>query len=266
MITKLNLYGGEFMSRLIKNSRDITSDKYVMFCFPFAGGGAGAFNSYIHYFKSDISVCPIQLPGREEKIMDAPYTDMNDLVRDLLLEIREYKENKIILFGHSMGAKIAYEVAKELESEDCPVKLLIVSGNTVPHIPEPNPIHHLPDEEFERELGRFSGTPKEVLENKELLKFFLPMLKADFTMIERYCLEKVIPLQCPILGLGGTLDKEADKTSMDKWREYTKNSFNLFMFEGGHFFIKDKQKEVCNTILKAIIDLQKEEKGEYLYF
>lgn len=242
------------MKNLIKNCENIKVQNPIMFCFPFAGGGAGAYSSWIKHFQESIVVCPIQLPGREEKITEAPYINMKELIEDLVQEINKYNEYKIILFGHSMGAKIAYEVAKRLELRNTPVEQLIISGSRVPHILEPNPIYHLPDEEFKNELGRFDGTPKEILGNKELLNFFLPILRADFTMDETYCISEVVKLSCPILALGGTFDKEANEEAIVKWNEYTKSNFEVSIFEGGHFFIRDKEYEVKNKIFNTIKD------------
>lgn len=240
------------MEKLIKNCENISNEKPIMFCFPFAGGGARAYSSWIESFKEDVVVCPIQLPGREEKIMETPYTDMKVLIKDLIEEINTYTKNKIIIFGHSMGAKIAYEVAKALQLMNKNIEQLIISGSRVPHILEPNPIYHLSDEEFKNELKRFDGTPKEIIENKELLDFFLPMLRADFTMDETYCTPEVVKLSCPILALGGTLDKEADEGAMSKWEEYTTSKFEISMFEGAHFFIRDKEEEVKTRIRNII--------------
>ena len=82
-----------------------------------------------------------------------------------------------------MGGKIAYELEKYLEKDGYQAQCLFVSGSRIPSIPEPNPIYFLSDETFKRELGRFEGTPKEILENQELLDFFLPMLRADFIVM-----------------------------------------------------------------------------------
>lgn len=244
------------MEKLIKNCEKIVPGKAVMFCFPFAGGGAAAFNGWVKYFQNSVTVCPVQLPGREEKIGEIPYSDMDTLVDDLVQEIKQYDRNKIILFGHSMGAKMAYGVAKKLAEADFEIEVLIVSGSRVPHIMEPNPIHDLPDEEFANEISRFDGTPKAIFENKELLNFFMPMLRADFIMDETYHTSEIVKLSCPIEALGGISDKEADEETMVKWGEYAESIFNLSMFEGGHFFIREKEDEVLNKVSEIIREIE----------
>lgn len=121
----------------------------------------------------------------------------------------------------------------------------------MPHIPEPNPIYHLSDTEFKTELERFEGTPKEVLKNDDLLNFFLPMLRADFTMDETYCVKEPVPLKCPIIAFGGTEDKEAKEEDVKAWNSYTVNGFRHQMFPGGHFYIKDQEVKLIDAIIKV---------------
>lgn len=170
-------------NKLVKNYENIADNRVTLFCLPFAGGGASAYNGWIKKMQETITVCPIQLPGREERIMDKPYSDMNSLLDDLVGIISNFANTPYALWGHSMGGKIAYELEKRLENGGYIAKYFIVSGSRVPHIPEPNPIYHLSDTEFKTELERFEGTPKEVLKNDDLLNFFLPMLRADMLSI-----------------------------------------------------------------------------------
>lgn len=172
--------------KLIKNTENINKEKITLFCLPFAGGGASAYNQWAKKMQGKVTVCPVQLPGREERIMEKLYIDMPVMLDDLEEAVREVVDGPYALWGHSMGGKISYELEKRLEAEGYRAKYLFISGSRIPSIPEPKPIYHLPDEAFKRELGRFEGTPKEILENQELLDFFLPMLRADFTMDETY--------------------------------------------------------------------------------
>ena len=164
--------------KLIKNTENISKEKITLFCLPFAGGGASAYNQWAKKMQGKVTVCPVQLPGREEQIMEKPYIDMSVMLDDLEEAVRKVVYGPYALWGHSMGGKISYELEKRLEAAGYTAKCLFISGSRVPSIPEPNPIYHLPDEAFKRELGRFEGTPKEILENQELLDFFLPMLRA----------------------------------------------------------------------------------------
>lgn len=232
------------------NKTNITEK--VMVCFPFAGGGASSYNSWRKELEGAINVCPVQLPGREDRIMEEPYKDIEKLVYDITEELNGFRDKQLYLFGHSMGAKIAYEVAKKLEGNGRKVKLLIVSGSRVPHIPEQNPIYNLQDSEFIVALKRFGGMPKKILENRELLKFFLPMLRADFEMDEIYYTKNAVKLKCPILAIGGSLDKEANEDEISAWKQYASSKFEYKMFEGGHFFIKQHEKEVLDAVRERI--------------
>lgn len=235
--------------KLIKNIEDISCKSKVLFCLPFAGGGSSAFRMWVEKFQGKkMVVCPVQLPGREEKIMEEPYCDMEELLDDLFEQIKPYNGNELFLFGHSMGAKLSYELAKRLEENDIRVAGLIVSGSRVPHIPEPHPICHLPSKEFEKEISRFDGTPKEILENKEILEFFLPMLRADFIMDETYYTKEVKKLECPIVAFGGREDNEAEEEAIMQWEEYTKNVFRYEMFSGGHFFVREQEEKILGRL------------------
>lgn len=184
--------------KLVKNYNQIRPDRATLFCFPFAGGGASAYNSWVQKMKDKVTVCPIQLPGREERIMEKPYNNMTDMLDELEETIWKCIRGPYAFWGHSMGGKIAYELEKRLEKRGKTAQCFLVSGSRIPSIPERNPIYHLPDDEFKKALGRFEGTPKEILENQELLDFFLPMLRADFTMDETYHDKKLTVLQSPI--------------------------------------------------------------------
>lgn len=104
--------------RLLKNGENINSQNITLFCFPFAGGGASAYNSWVQKMKDTITVCPIQLPGREERIMEKPYHNMTDMLDELEETIWENIRGPYAFWGHSMGGKIAYELEKEWKKEE----------------------------------------------------------------------------------------------------------------------------------------------------
>lgn len=145
--------------KLVKNYNQIRPDRATLFCFPFAGGGASAYNSWVQKMKDKVTVCPIQLPGREERIMEKPYNNMTDMLDELEETIWKCIRGPYAFWGHSMGGKIAYELEKRLEKRGKTAQCFLVSGSRIPSIPERNPIYHLPDDEFKKALGRFEGTP-----------------------------------------------------------------------------------------------------------
>ena len=236
--------------KLVKNYNQIRPDRATLFCFPFAGGGASAYNSWVQKMKDKVTVCPIQLPGREERIMEKPYNNMTDMLDELEETIWKCIRGPYAFWGHSMGGKIAYELEKRLEKRGKTAQCFLVSGSRIPSIPERNPIYHLPDDEFKKALGRFEGTPKEILENQELLDFFLPMLRADFTMDETYHDKKLTVLQSPIEAFGGRKDREADEEAMKEWRKYTKRAFHCHMFEVFKRYTKEMTKHKWELLKK----------------
>ncbi len=245
-------------NKLVKNYNQICSGRATLFCFPFAGGGASTYNFWIQKMKGKVTVCPIQLPGREERIMEKPYNNMTDMLDELEETIWESIRGPYAFWGHSMGGKIAYELEKRMEKRGKTAQCFLVSGSRIPSIPEPNPIYHLSDDEFKKALGRFEGTPKEILENQEMLDFFLPMLRADFTMDETYYDKEITVLRSPIEAFGGRKDREADEEAMKEWRKYTEKTFHCHMFEGGHFYIREQEEAVLLEVQKCLLGVPDE--------
>lgn len=229
------------------------SDEVRIFCFPYAGGGASVFRTWKKYFEEEIGIYPVQLPGRENRIGEKPFLNMDSLVSELTGEFLRYMDRPFILFGHSIGARIAFEFSRKLRDikARCP-ECLIVAGSRSPEIPEPKPLHQLGYYDFINELKRFSGTPKAVFENKELMDLFIPVLRADFTIDETWNFRHEEPLDFPIHVFGGKNDPEAHYDELFKWSHYTNNLFSIEMIEGGHFFINKQRDELIRHIIKIV--------------
>ncbi|MBG9943087.1 alpha/beta fold hydrolase [Brevibacillus formosus] len=228
-------------------------DSVRLFCFPYAGGGASIYRGWARAFPSDVGVYPVQLPGRENRIAERAYSDMGALVEELAQVIHPYLDRPFLFFGHSMGTRIAFELARTVRSKWGRLPLgLIVSGGRAPHFPEPKPIYHLPEDEFVAALRRFSGTPEAILQSKELMQLFMPLLRADFTLDETYVFAEEPRLDCPIAAYCGTEDQEATQEEMEAWASHTSAGFTLEMVNGGHFFLTTNKDVLLQSVTKMI--------------
>jgi len=238
--------------KLVKNYEAISKDKAVLFCFPYAGGGASVYRSWIKKFQDSITVCPIQLPGREERIHEKAYTNMTDLVDELEYTILSLIQGEYMLWGHSMGAKIVYELEKRLEKHKKIAKCIFVSASRIPSSQEKNIFYNLPDQSFIKAIAKLGGTSKYILDNKEIMSLFMPMLRADFELDETYYDEKINMLHCAIIAFSGKKDEEIKLDEIEKWKNYTDNFFAFKIFKGGHFFIHDQENEIITEIRKYL--------------
>jgi len=201
-----------------------------------------------------LEICPVQLPGRENRIAEPSFTRLSLLVDAMTEALDPYFDLPFAFFGHSIGARIAFELTRELRRKNAfqPVHLF-VSGSRAPHIPEPRPLHLLPEHDFVRELRRFSGTPEAVMRSRDLMEMYLPILRADFAVDETYVYSEDNPLDCPISAFGGSEDKEANREELDAWRQHTLSSFTLQMFQGDHFFLKSSQSLLLDSISEVLL-------------
>jgi surfactin synthase thioesterase subunit len=224
-----------------------------LFCFPYAGGGASIFRQWQKNMPEGVEVCPVQLPGRENRITEPPFTRLSFLVDAMVEALDPYFDVPFAFFGHSIGAKIAFELTRELRRKNAfqPVHFF-VSGSRPPHIPEPRPLHMLPEREFIKELRRYSGTPEAVMRSRDLMEMYLPILRADFSIDETYVYYEDNPLDCPISAFGGNEDKEANREELDAWRQHTTGPFTLQMFQGDHFFLKSSQPLLLDSIYQVL--------------
>lgn len=225
-----------------------------LFCFPYAGGGASVYRQWQETMPSGVEVCSVQFPGRENRIAEQSFTKLSSLVKAMSEAMDSFYDLPFVFFGHSLGAKIAFELTRELRrnQEVQPVHL-IVSGSRAPHIPEPHPLHMQSDEIIIKELRQYSGTPEAVLQSRELVDMYLPILRADFSIDEMYTYYKENPFDFPITAFGGNEDKEASQEEVDAWCQHTLSSFNFQMFEGNHFFIKSSQSHVLDSISQILL-------------
>ncbi len=222
-----------------------------LFCLPYAGGGASMFRTWADCLPLEVQLCSIQLPGREDRFSERPYTQLAPLVEALADALFPYLKHPFALFGHSMGALISFEFARHIRREYAlqPVHLF-VSGCRAPHVPNRlPPIHQLPQAEFVAELSRLNPVPEAVLTNPELLELLLPTLRADFAIYERYTYAtESSRLDCPISVFEGLHDNLVCNEDLAAWREQTHAACSFRSFPGDHFFVHTARRHVVRAV------------------
>ena len=225
-----------------------------LFCFHYGGGSASAYREWAKDLADHVELIAIQLPGRENRFNEPLLNNVSDIVDRLCLHFNGYLDKSFIFFGHSIGALIAFEFVRALRRKGIqPPKHLIVSSTKAPQVPLKRAlIHNLPDLKLIEEIRKYKGIPSTILEDKELMAIFLPIIRADFCISETHKYTSEEPLTCPITALGGLSDDTFDSQDLLKWQEQTSASFEYDLLPGDHFFIKSSYQEVINIVNKIL--------------
>ena len=220
-----------------------------LFCFPHAGGGTTA--------PAAPFAVPVRLPGRESRLAEAPFDRMEPLIASLANAIAGYLDRPFAFFGHSMGAVVAFELARELRRRGRPLPgMLIASGARAPryrlnHVPPPDAA----DDELLADLRRLSGTPAELIEDPAALHTILPALRADTSLYRHYVYQPEPPFDFPIRAYGGLEDPNIGEEHLAAWSGETTAGFAMRRFPGGHFYLQSNRDRLLAGLaedLKAV--------------
>ena len=208
---------------------------------PYAGAGASAFLPWTQLLPPDIELAVVRMPGRENRYREKRLTDMDDVVDQLQQAVSSTEPAlPIAIFGYSLGSLIAYELAIRLHATGAGPILLAVGGSDAPHAPHPSlGLYNLDDDAFVAAIRALGGTPDEVFEHAELLKLLLPILRADFELLDGYRSSAHPPLDCPLVTYQGDSDSELTHAGMAAWAELSTGPHTARHFAGGHFFFVD---------------------------
>lgn len=231
-------------------------NKINVFCFPYAGGAAASFNSWRPFLNGKpIALKPVELAGRGRRMREPNHDSIHEAVDDVFGAIKDQLTEPYAFFGHSMGSQIAFELAHKIKTRGLPEPIhIFFSGRAAPQVPRDNKrtFHHLPVDEFKKEVLELGGTPKEFFEYPELMEVFLPLLQSDFRNAETYVYDKKnAPLSMNITVLSGKLDEDTPE-EVEVWNEQTTGRCEVHYFEGDHFFLNEEPERVMSIIGAAL--------------
>jgi medium-chain acyl-[acyl-carrier-protein] hydrolase len=222
-----------------------------LFCFPYAGGSAADFRDWPAHMPQGVDVLAVQIPGRAGRSSEPPFDRLEPLVTSLIDELQPLLTRPYAFFGHSMGALLAFELARRM---DLGPQALYVSGHRAPQLANRDAaLSKLPDGAFLRAVGRLNGMPAEVLNDAELLELLLPRLRADFAAAETYRYRADPRLRCPVHAWGGLADRTVTEAEIRAWAKVTDGPFRYRMVPGDHFFLRGPSRDVVLSVLAAAL-------------
>ncbi len=229
-----------------------------MFCFPYAGGGASAYRGWGASMPKEVEVCPVQLPGREGRLREPPFTRSTEMISAIADALTPWLDLPFVFFGHSMGAAIGYELTRELRRRGRTLPLhLFVAGRRAPQLPaREEPIHDLPEPEFIERVRELNGTPEEVLQHAELMKLLIPLLRADFAVNETYEWVEEAPFDIGISAFGGLADPDVLRDDVEAWSVHTRGRFRMRMMPGDHFFLHTQKDLILESVARDLAEIR----------
>lgn len=232
--------------------RAVPSARLAVVCFPAAGGPAGAFRPLAQQLAQGIAVYGVQYPGRQDRLDDPPIENLAELAQQITADLLGWgTPPQLALFGHSMGATVAFEVARRLQHKGRDPVRLFASGRIAPDAPYSGQLHTGPDTDLIADLERLASDATSVAAlraHPELAELVLPPLRADYRAVETYLFEPGERLRCPVSVLLGDADPTVTAEQAQGWRAHTDAEFDVSTFPGGHFYFDTRIREVADHV------------------
>ncbi|GLS26649.1 thioesterase II family protein [Marinibactrum halimedae] len=228
--------------------------KTKLFCFPYAGGNASTFARWHESLPQHLAVLGLQMPGRASRLMEAPIDNMEQLTTMIADQMSFHINGDYVMFGHSLGARVAFEVAVKLMERGVPSpNYFLASGSPAPSLKRTEaPIYDLPETEFIEELRKKGGTPELILQNEELKSIFLPALRADFKMVDHYRQsDRKLKVRAHVFY--GVEDNTISTESAMGWKYHFTESCAFHAVNGDHFFIDNNREDVLSLIRQILV-------------
>jgi surfactin synthase thioesterase subunit len=225
-----------------------------LFCFPHAGGGASSYFAWSRAFAETIEVCAVQPPGRENRLREAPFTAIDPLIASLADSIVPFTDGRTFaFFGHSMGATVAFEAARQLDARGNGPVRLFASARTAPAVATRLGIAFDTEDQVMTYIRSLGGAGIDLLDDPDLRELALPMLQADFRLMESYQFKAGTRLSCPITVLAGSDDHTFTAADAGHWAQHTTAGITTETLPGGHFYTEEVPGLVTNLIARTFI-------------
>lgn len=249
------------MTRYLRRGGTRPDGRLRMFCFPYAGGGASAYAGWQRVLGDGVEVLPVQLPGREGRMAEPRFTDLPALVADLDRELGEELDGPHVLYGHSMGALVAFALAQHRRARDERLPLaLLLGAHRAPHLPAP-PItqgYVADDMGLVRGLAALGGLPRVLLDRPDWLAALLPVVRGDLMLCDGAGSVDRTPLPIPLHTFAGADDRLVTVPEVREWAPYSTEDCETTVVPGGHFFTREKESvflDRLSTVLSRYTDI-----------
>ncbi|WP_308165636.1 thioesterase II family protein [Nocardia noduli] len=219
-------------------------------CFPHAGGSASFFLPLSRAMPPEVEVLSVQYPGRQDRRNESPAGSIAALA-DSIADNMRFSDKPLALFGHSMGAILAYEVTKRLSITKSPIALF-VSGRRAPSRYRLEIAHTLSDEKLLEELKTLGGTDSRAFADNDIVRMILPVVRADYRAIETYFHEPGTEVSIPISAHIGDRDPRVTVDEASSWKRHTSSSFELHIHTGGHFYLTKHVDSIITHIQQKL--------------
>jgi pyochelin biosynthetic protein PchC len=227
--------------------------KARLVCLPHAGGSASFYFPVSRALAPDVEVLAVQYPGRQDRRQEPMIPTIGALADRITALLRDESGLPLALFGHSMGAMVAYEVTRRLEAEGTGPAALFVSGRRAPDRYRDDRVHTRSDEGVIAEIRRLSGTEADLLGDEEVVRMILPVLRNDYRAVETYRHTPGAQLSTPVVAFTGTEDPVAPLPDVQAWAEHTTGGFELVPLPGGHFFLTHHQDVLLRIMTERLV-------------
>jgi medium-chain acyl-[acyl-carrier-protein] hydrolase len=236
--------------KIFKRYNVNAKNRMRLFIFPYAGCRASMFKEFENSLSPYIEICAMQLPGREERFLEKPFDNIDALLEEWKEHHHSYMDMPFAFYGHSMGALLCYEVAYYMEIRKKALPLhVFISGSYPPHhLKYPEDINKLPDDALIEELKKINGIPLDLLDNIDLVKLFLPIIRADLSIAISYTYKRNYIFSFPLTVFCGESDPIVNHLELQKWKPYTNKECKIFTYPGDHFFIFSPDKAFLKVI------------------